>query len=161
MEQFEKFLDQLGFTQFDDVKPLKDLAGKIGVKPSVLLGGIFSIVIVLVALNYGAYILTSSVGFLYPAYMSFKAIESKDTKDDTQWLTFWVVYAVCTIFDPFMNSILYFLPFYYLFKLAFYIYLFHPKSRGAETIYKIGVKSILKKVEENIDNVEKKVFLDR
>lgn len=157
MEKFENFLAQLGFNQFDDVKPLRDLAGKLGVKPSVLLGGSFVLIVIMVALNYGAYILTSSVGFLYPAYMSFKAIESKDTRDDTQWLTFWVVYCVCTIFDPLINAVLYFLPFYYVFKLAFYIYLFHPKSKGASVIYFLGVKSLLKKVEENIDKAERAV----
>lgn len=155
MEQFENFLAQLGFNHFDDVKPLKDLSAKIKVKPSILLGGLFTFIVLLIALNFGACILTSSVGFLYPAYMSFKAIESKDTKDDTQWLTFWVVYAVCTIFDPLLNQILYFIPFYYLFKLAFYIYLFHPKSKGASMLYHLGVKNFWKKIESNIEKVER------
>lgn len=158
MEQFEKLLDQLGMNQFDDVKPLRDLSGKIGVKPSVLLGGSFAFVVIMIALNYGACILTSSVGFLYPAYMSFKAIETKDTKDDTQWLTFWVVYSVCTIFDPVINGLLYFLPFYYLFKLAFYVYLFHPKSRGAELIYKLVVKNLLTKFEAQVEKVERELL---
>ena len=155
MEQFEKVLEQLGFSNFNDVKPLNDLSKKVGLKPNVLLGGLMLFVVILIALNFGACILTSSVGFLYPAYMSFKAIESRGSQDDTQWLTFWVVYAICTIFDPIFNYILYFIPFYYLFKLAFYIYLFHPKSRGAETIYNLGIKKFLKSVEQHIDNVEK------
>ena len=154
MEQFEKVLEQLGFSNFNDVKPLNDLSKKVGLKPNVLLGGLMLFVVILIALNFGACILTSSVGFLYPAYMSFKAIESRGSQDDTQWLTFWVVYAVCTIFDPLLNAVLYFIPFYYLFKLAFYIYLFHPKSRGAETIYNLGIKKFLKSVERHIDNVE-------
>ena len=35
------------------------------------------------------------VGFVYPTYMSFKAIESgdDDTFDDRQWLVYWVVFA--------------------------------------------------------------------
>lgn len=160
MEQFERVLEQLGFSNFNDVKPLKDLAKKVGLKPSVLLGALMLLVVILVALNFGACILTSSVGFLYPAYMSFKAIESRGSQDDTQWLTFWVVYAVCTIFDPVLNAVLYFIPFYYLFKLAFYIYLFHPKLRGAETLYHLGIKKFLKSVEPYIDNVEKGIGLN-
>lgn len=155
MEKIEKFLEQAGLSHFDEVKPLRDLSAKVGVKPSVLLAGLLVLVIIFVAFECGAYILTSGVGFLYPAYMSMKAIETKDNRDDTQWLTFWVVYAVCTIFDPLINFLLFFLPFYYLFKLAFYIYLFHPKTRGAETIYNLGVKKLLKKVEVHVENVEK------
>jgi receptor expression-enhancing protein 5/6 len=158
MQQFEKFLENCGLSNFDDVKPLRDLSAKAGVKPSVLLGGIMTFVVVMVALNFGACILTSSIGFLYPAYMSFKAIETKAGEDDTQWLTFWVVYAVCTIFDPLINAVFYFLPFYYLFKLAFYIYLFHPKSMGARTIYNLGIKNFLMKVEAQIENVEKELM---
>lgn len=160
MEQFERVLEQLGFSNFNDVKPLKDLAKKVGLKPSVLLGALMLLVVILVALNFGACILTSSVGFLYPAYMSFKAIESRGSQDDTQWLTFWVVYAVCTIFDPVLNAVLYFIPFYYLFKLAFYIYLFHPKLRGAETLYHLVIKKFLKSVEPYIDNVEKGIGIN-
>ena len=34
------------------------------------------------------------VGFVYPAYMSFKAIETEDdVDDDIQWLTYWVVFG--------------------------------------------------------------------
>nr|CAD2202700.1 unnamed protein product [Meloidogyne enterolobii] len=32
-------------------------------------------------------------GYLYPAYVSIKAIESHTKEDDTQWLTYWVVFC--------------------------------------------------------------------
>lgn len=37
-----------------------------------------------------------SLGVLYPAYASFKALESPQLNDDKQWLTYWVVYACTT-----------------------------------------------------------------
>lgn len=58
------------------------LADKINVKPSVLALGLAAIVIILTAFNVFGSILSSLVGFIYPAYMSFKAIETKGTDDD-------------------------------------------------------------------------------
>jgi receptor expression-enhancing protein 5/6 len=61
---------------------LLKLADKINVKPSVLALGLAAIVIILTAFNVFGSILSSLVGFIYPAYMSFKAIETKGTDDD-------------------------------------------------------------------------------
>jgi len=53
--------------------------------------------------------------------MSFKAIESKEKEDDTQWLIYWVVFAFFTIFNQLFYTLLYFIPFYYLVKVLFYL----------------------------------------
>lgn len=41
------------------------------------------------------------VGVVYPAYMSLKAIESVNKNDDTQWLVYWVVFAVFSLLEIF------------------------------------------------------------
>lgn len=152
MESLDKVLCQLGFDQFDEIKPLKDLSSKIGLKPRIILGVSFLVLVLLILLEIGSYFLTSFAGYLYPAYMSFKAIESKEKRDDTQWLTFWIVYTIFSIFDPVLSFVLSFLPFFNLLKLFFFIYLFHPKSRGAETIYNVIIKRLLKLVESHVDS---------
>ncbi len=45
----------------------------------------------------GEELIVSLMGFIYPAYMSFKAISTSTKQDDTQWLTYWVVYAFFTM----------------------------------------------------------------
>ncbi len=50
------------------------------------------------------------VGFVYPAYASFKAIESPDKHDDTMWLTYWVVFAVFSIAETFSDTLLWWFP---------------------------------------------------
>jgi len=58
------------------------------------------------------------IGFFYPAWASFKAIETKQKGDDTQWLIYWTVYAFFSILEAFIDFLLYFVPFYYAFKLG-------------------------------------------
>jgi uncharacterized membrane protein required for colicin V production len=46
-----------------------------------------------------------------------------------------VVFGFITAFDRLLGIILFFLPGYYLLKIIFYIWMFYPKTRGAELIY--------------------------
>mmetsp|Transcript_11748 Transcript_11748/g.1806 ORF Transcript_11748/g.1806 Transcript_11748/m.1806 type:complete len:103 (-) Transcript_11748:162-470(-) len=101
----------------------------------------------MMVLQVGSFLLSSVVGFLYPAYMSFKALSSKSEDDDKQWLTYWIVFSFFTCFDSILQTILFFVPMYYLIKLLFYVYLFHPKTQGALHIYKNYIRKIFLKYE--------------
>lgn len=46
-----------------------------------------------------------------------KAIDSVDKDDDTQWLTYWVVYAAFGIIEYFTDILLSWIPFYFLLKV--------------------------------------------
>lgn len=54
----------------------------------------------------GAQLVVSLVGFIYPAYQSFKAISTPNAEDDTQWLTYWVVYAFFNITESVTDLVL-------------------------------------------------------
>ncbi|GBG26489.1 Receptor expression-enhancing protein 5 [Hondaea fermentalgiana] len=95
--------------------------------------GLTSFVIMYVVAGPG--LLCNLVGFVYPAYASFKAIETEQKDDDTQWLTYWVVYAVFNLVETFAGIILFWFPFYYSFKFGFLIWLFLPNVRGAQYLY--------------------------
>ena len=90
----------------------------------------------------GRKLIVDLAGFVYPAYMCFKSMEA-GSKDDTQWLTYWVVFSFMSI----LESILFFLrtmiPFFYFIKLAAIVYMYHPSTRGAETIYTQGLRPVL------------------
>ena len=103
------------------------------------------IVVLLVAVGFCGSLLVSLVGFLYPAYRSFKALESEDKDDDTQWLTYWVVYAFFTVFDGMTAWILDLMPFYFLVKLVLMIWMFWPTTNGASTIYTVVLRPFLVK----------------
>lgn len=49
---------------------------------------------------------------------SIKAIESSNKEDDTQWLTYWVVYGLFTVVEAFSDIFLFWFPFYYVSKVC-------------------------------------------
>jgi receptor expression-enhancing protein 5/6 len=102
-------------------------------------------------MGVGAGSLCSIVGFLYPAYKSFEAIESKNRGDDTQWLIYWVVYAFFSIMEVFIDFLVYWIPFYYAFKLAFLLWAMLPQTKGAKFLYDSFLKDFLKQNESKID----------
>ena len=92
----------------------------------------------------------SIVGFVYPAFKSFEAIEKKG-RDDTQWLIYWVVYAFFSIIETFVDILLYWIPFYYAFKMAFLLWAMLPQTKGAKFLYDSFLKDFLKRNESKID----------
>lgn len=46
-----------------------------------------------------------------------KAIESNVKEDDTQWLTYWVVYGLFSVLEAFSDIFLSWFPFYYVSKV--------------------------------------------
>eukprot|EP01024_Parvocaulis_polyphysoides_P003339 TRINITY_DN10916_c0_g1_i1.p2 TRINITY_DN10916_c0_g1~~TRINITY_DN10916_c0_g1_i1.p2 ORF type:complete len:168 (+),score=11.53 TRINITY_DN10916_c0_g1_i1:142-645(+) len=82
-------------------------------------------------------------GVIYPAYQSFRAIESPGSKDDTQWLTYWVVYAFIHAFEDLVIFVLEWVPFYYEFKLLFLVWLIIPQFQGATLLYTEFLKPFL------------------
>lgn len=68
-------------------------------------------------------------GYKYLAYASFKAIESPSKEDDKQWLTYWTVIGFVQMIEYFSDILLYWFPFYYLFKTLFVLYLALPQFR--------------------------------
>ncbi|GMH87048.1 hypothetical protein TL16_g10733, partial [Triparma laevis f. inornata] len=83
----------------------------------------------------GIKLISDLVGFVYPAYASFKAIDSADPNDDTQWLTYWVVFAIFSILESACGFIVSWIPFYFFIKLAFLVWLYHPNTMGAVVVY--------------------------
>src|SRR4051794_24675323 len=46
------------------------------------------------------------------------AIESASKEDDTQWLTYWVVFALLNVLEFFSNTLVHYFPFYWLAKAS-------------------------------------------
>ena len=96
------------------------------------------------------------IGFVYPAYRTTKAIESRhngnDESDIIQWLMYWVVFAAFHLVEFFSDIILGWIPMYWLAKCIFLVACMSPINL-ASVIYKLVVLPAFKKNEVIIDNV--------
>jgi receptor expression-enhancing protein 5/6 len=87
------------------------------------------------------------VGFAFPAYLSFRALETPGHEDDVQWLTYWVVFGFFTFLESFaLRMVLYYFPYYFPVKTAFVLWLQLPATRGAQTFYHSVYRPVLANV---------------
>ena len=89
----------------------------------------------------GGKLIVDLAGFIYPAYMSFKSLEANN--DETQWLTYWVVFSTYSIAESFLAPLLNVIPFYFFIKIGIIVYMYHPSTKGALFIYKSALRPLL------------------
>ena len=132
------------------------IAEKTGQDRTLVRNGLFGLVILIFVFGFGASVVANAVGVFFPAFQSFKALESGGTVDDKKWLTYWIVFSTFSIIDHFAGLILSWVPFYFIFKLVFLIYLFLPATDGATMIYEKYLLPFYKKYEKDIQAMQKK-----
>ncbi|CAD7696170.1 unnamed protein product [Ostreobium quekettii] len=66
-----------------------------------------------------------------PAWKSLEAIESPNSIDDRQWLSYWLVYAITAMLERALWPILQWVPFYMEVKVAISAWLVMPQFKGA------------------------------
>ncbi|KAK9090706.1 hypothetical protein Sjap_023883 [Stephania japonica] len=80
------------------------------------------------------------VTLAYPLYASIQAIESKSPVDDQQWLTYWVLYSMITLFELTFAKLIEWLPFWSYAKLILTCWLVLPYFSGAAYVYEQFVR---------------------
>jgi receptor expression-enhancing protein 5/6 len=152
MEHITNYFDKLS-KDFDEIHSLKCVADRLNIRTGHIAFFSVALVFLFVIAGIGKVFLTNLLGILYPAYMSFKAIESHDTDDDKQWLTYWVVYGNFTVVDSIAEVLLSWIPFYHPAKLIILVFLAWPETRGAEMVYQRIVRPFMMKHETKVDEV--------
>ncbi|AWP16226.1 putative receptor expression-enhancing protein 5-like isoform 3 [Scophthalmus maximus] len=149
-ERFVTLLHEKNFV----TEQLATMEQKTGVKREYITVGALSIVGLYLLFGYGASLLCNLIGFIYPAYFSIKAIESNLKEDDTQWLTYWVVYGLFSIVEFFSDIFLFWFPFYYAGKCLFLIWCMAPVTwNGSDILYTRVIRPFFLKHQAAVDNV--------
>lgn len=91
--------------------------------------------------NIGGQFLTNLAGFIIPGYYSLEALFSVSKSDDTQWLTYWVVFAFFTVFESAVSAV-YWFPFYYTFKFILVLWLALPATGGAQIVFRSFIQPV-------------------
>ncbi|KAI6683037.1 hypothetical protein NL676_028950 [Syzygium grande] len=83
------------------------------------------------------------ISLVYPLYASIRAIETKSPIDDQQWLTYWVLYSLVTLFELTFNKLLEWIPLWPYAKLILTCWLVIPYFSGAAYVYEHFVRPVL------------------
>uniref|UniRef100_A0A1I8J2J2 Receptor expression-enhancing protein n=1 Tax=Macrostomum lignano TaxID=282301 RepID=A0A1I8J2J2_9PLAT len=119
----------------------------------ILFLGILAFIAIYLMFGYGSQFLANFIGFLYPAYASVKAIETRAKEDDTKWLTYWVVYAGFSLLETFTDIFLWWIPLYAFIKCIFLIYLMVPiQANGSVLLYNRVIRPFVIKHQKRIDD---------
>ncbi|KAK9278080.1 hypothetical protein L1049_027638 [Liquidambar formosana] len=73
---------------------------------------------------------------------SIKAIETKSPVDDQQWLTYWVLYSLITLFEVTFAKLIEWMPFWSYAKLIATCWLVIPYFSGAAYVYEHFVRPL-------------------
>ncbi|KAI1772831.1 TB2/DP1, HVA22 family-domain-containing protein [Hypoxylon cercidicola] len=104
--------------------------------------GLATLYFFFIVFNFGGQLLTNLAGFVIPGYYSLSALFSTTKADDTQWLTYWVVFASFSVLESAL-SVVYWFPFYYTFKFVFLLWLSLPVFSGAQLIFRSFLQPML------------------
>ncbi|XP_052850560.1 receptor expression-enhancing protein 6 isoform X1 [Drosophila gunungcola] len=107
-------------------------------------------------LAHVVYLLSLLVGCLYPAFASYKILNSQpccDVEVLRMWLSYWIVYGVYVGVDYLTGSLGTFIPFLNEFKLLFLFWLLPTVGGGSLLIYGEILRSFFSNNELSIDQV--------
>ncbi|GER27750.1 HVA22-like protein i [Striga asiatica] len=92
-------------------------------------------------------------GYLYPAYECYKSVElnKPDIEQLRFWCQYWILVAGLTVCERFGDVFIGWIPMYGEAKLAFFVYLWFPKTKGTTYVYDSFVRPYVAKHETDID----------
>ncbi|KAH8487110.1 hypothetical protein POPTR_015G062800v4 [Populus trichocarpa] len=91
------------------------------------------------------------ISLVYPLYASIRAIETKSHVDDKQWLTYWILYSMITLFELTFAKVIEWIPIWPFAKLILTCWLVVPYFSGAAYVYENFVRPFYANPQETIN----------
>ncbi|XP_051150512.1 putative HVA22-like protein g [Andrographis paniculata] len=93
------------------------------------------------------------LGYAYPAFQCFKTVDKNrvDISELRFWCQYWIVVAVITVLEKIGDVFIAWLPMYGELKLALFIFLWFPETRGTGYIYEKLLQPYMSRHESDID----------
>lgn len=133
---------QNGISQFDQelskYPALVNFEKQTNVPKTYIIGGVAVFYLILIFFNLGGQLLVNVAGFTIPGYYSLQALFTVGKADDTQWLTYWVVFSFLSVLESAFEPT-YWFPMYYMFKFVFVLWLALPQFGGAQILFRNGL----------------------
>lgn len=142
-DKAHNFVSQLD-KELSKYPALNNLEKQTNVPKVYVVGGLSFIYFFLIFLNFGGQLLTNIAGFVLPGYYTFQALFTVSRIDDTQYLTYWVIFAFLSVVEAGI-AVTYWLPFYYIFKFVLLMWLGLPQFNGANVIFRSLLQPLLAK----------------
>ena len=95
--------------------------------------------------------LSYPISFLFPGYLSFKAVLTPEGDDDTRWLCYWVIVAFLFFVEVSLSLVVSLIPFYYEIKCALLMVLQWQTAKRSEEIFNKFFKPLMTSVEPQVD----------
>ncbi|KAK8041173.1 hypothetical protein PG994_014180 [Apiospora phragmitis] len=133
-DRVQQYVSQLD-RELSKYPSLNNLEKQTSVPKVYAVIGLATLYFFFIIFNLGGQLLTNLAGFIIPGYYSMQALFTANRTDDTQWLTYWVVFAFFTVLESLL-SVVYWFPFYYTFKFIFLLWLALPTFGGANLIFR-------------------------
>ena len=94
MQYLEKLINSSGISCLNEITPIKKLNALTKIRSEFIT--IFALLLVtlfLVLTNFGQFILSTLLIYLYPVYKTFKALDGKNDTEVHRWLVYWTVFG--------------------------------------------------------------------
>lgn len=148
MEKVDEICSKLGFDQFGEVPAVKKVSEVTKLKHQYIILGLVVLLLLLALSSPGMWFLYTLTTFVWPAYNSYKAVETPGKTDDKHWLTYWVVFGFVSTFSETIDFVLSFIPLFGYIKVAALVYLHISKEKGSKFLYDNAIKKVFLLIQE-------------
>ncbi|EXC01931.1 hypothetical protein L484_018845 [Morus notabilis] len=92
-------------------------------------------------------------GYAYPAFECYKVVEKNRAENQELrfWCQYWILVAILSVLERIGDAFISWMPMYGELKLALFIYLWYPNTKGSEYVYDAILRPYVIKHEIDID----------